>query len=317
MDTLKIGLAQVLSLSGSYSPFQSLLARLYGGFILAFHNLEPERFIQQIEALKPNQPISLSDLISRAANNESTAGCFAITFDDGVGETVRAITQVAVKHNWPVTFFLPTDYLDNPTQGMIFQWWRCLEPYLPSTKIHLPDVGNIDLSNNIKMREFKRHVKHLIDTKRRNETEPLIWGLVDFLTKNEYVKEEWLKPPAPITWEEVSQISTYSVIQFESHGISHSPVSSLSPEQLEQELVASKQKISDATGYPCKHFCYPFGGQRSIGDLAPKIVAKYYQSGVTMHRGRVGRPKSLYSLPRIPLYPRDDASMARLKTITV
>lgn len=114
-------LAQIVSLSGTFSLFQLLLARFCGGFILAFHDLKPERFIQQIEALSPNRPVPLSDLILRAANKKSTSGLFAITFDDGVGETVRAIAPVAVKRNWPVTFFLATGYLDNPAQGMVFQ----------------------------------------------------------------------------------------------------------------------------------------------------------------------------------------------------
>lgn len=316
MFRLRMMLARVVSLSGTYSLFQSLLSRFCGGFILAFHDLKPERFIQQIEALKPNQPVPLSDLILRAKNRKSTSGLFAITFDDGVGETVRAIAEVAVKRNWPVTFFLPTGYLDNPAQGMAFQWWHRLEPFLPCTRIHFPQVGDLDLSSNLKLERFRRNVTNLIYTRPINECEPLIWELVDFLIKNGYAREEWIKPPAPVTWDEVSRLSTNSVIEFGSHGVSHSPLSALSLEQLEQELVASRQRISEYTKLPCKHFCYPFGSLASIGHLAPKIVAKYYESGLTMRRGRIGGQRSFCLLPRIPLYPRDDANMARLKILT-
>jgi peptidoglycan/xylan/chitin deacetylase (PgdA/CDA1 family) len=309
-------LAQAVSLSGTYSPFQSLLAQFCGGFILAFHDLKPERFIQQIEALRPNRPVPLSDLILRATNKESTSGLFAITFDDGVGETVRAIAQVARKRNWPVTFFLATGYLDHPAQGMAFQWWRRLEPFLPCTRIHLPQVGDFDLSSNVKLKRFRRNVTSLIYTRPTSECGPLISELVDFLMKNGYAKEEWIMPPAPVTWEEVSRLSTNAVIEFDSHGVSHSPLSSLSLEQLEQELLASRQRISEFTKSPCKHFCYPFGGLASIGHLAPEIVAKYYESGLTMRRGRIGRQQSFYLLPRIPLYPRDDADMARPSVTT-
>jgi peptidoglycan/xylan/chitin deacetylase (PgdA/CDA1 family) len=309
-------LAQIVSVSGTYSLFQSLLARFCGGFILAFHDLKPERFTQQIEALRPNQPVPLSDLILRARNKKPTSGLFAITFDDGVGETVRAIAEVAMKRNWPVTFFLPTGYLDNPAQGMVFQWWHRLEPFLPCTRIHLPQAGDFDLSSNIKLERFKGDVTDLIYTRPINECGPLIWELVDFLIKNGYAKEEWIRVPAPITWDEVSRLSRNSVIEFGSHGVSHSPLSSLSLEQLEQELVISKRRISEATNLPCRNFCYPFGGAASIGDIAPRTVAKYYESALTMRRGRIGRSQSLYLLPRIPLYPRDDANMARLKVLT-
>ena len=315
MFKLRTLLAQIVSLSGTYSLFQPLLSRSYGGFILAFHNLKPERFIQHIEALKPNQPVPLSDLIIRAADQKSTSGLFAITFDDGVGETVNTIAEVAVKRNWPVTFFLPTGYLDDTPQGMVFQWWRGSEPFLPRTKIHLPHFGDFDLSSNINQKRFKRYVKNFIYTSPASESGLLISEVVDLLIKNGDAREEWIMPPAPITWDEVSRLSANSFIEFGSHGVSHSPMSSLSLEQLEQELVASKQKISEFTKLPCKHFCYPFGNMASIGHLAPKIVAKHYHSGLTMRRGRIGKHRSFYLLPRIPFYQRDNANMARLKIL--
>lgn len=125
-----------------------------------------------------------------------------------------------------------------------------------------------------------------------------------------------LNPPAPITWNEVSTYSKSELLDFESHGVSHEALSVMNAAQLEAELVSSQTRIEEATGKPCRHFCYPFGGNISIGSAAPKLVSRYYDSAVTMNRGRV-KGNDLILLPRIPIYTKDSASLARLKVLTI
>ena len=46
------------------------LSKLNGGFILAYHQIEPDLFKKQIEILKPNIVISLNELIERKASRK-------------------------------------------------------------------------------------------------------------------------------------------------------------------------------------------------------------------------------------------------------
>ena len=79
---MKFILSMIFAIPGLFSAVQQFLGRYFGGYILAFHNLPPTLFERQIDALVPDLPISLSELINRQTHGKSTSGLFAITFDD-------------------------------------------------------------------------------------------------------------------------------------------------------------------------------------------------------------------------------------------
>ena len=79
---------------------------------MCWHDLAPEIFKSHVEALYPSKPIPLDELINRYKSGKSTKNFFAITFDDGVGSTVKNISKVCLQMNWPVTFYIPVGYLN-------------------------------------------------------------------------------------------------------------------------------------------------------------------------------------------------------------
>src|SRR5690242_10851090 len=104
-----------------------LRTRFSNGFVLAFHDIEADRLADLIESIQPAQAVPLSELVDRSKHGKTTRGLFAITVDDGVGDTVRSLSQLFRKRGWPGTFYLSTNYVDS-TEGMGFQWWRNLLP---------------------------------------------------------------------------------------------------------------------------------------------------------------------------------------------
>jgi peptidoglycan/xylan/chitin deacetylase (PgdA/CDA1 family) len=302
-----------VSATGGYDLLDAVLGRLAGGFILAFHNLPAERFVEHVEALRSSRPVTLSELIERRTQGRSTTGLFAITFDDGVGATVRAITGVARARHWPVTFYVPTGYVGNP-RGMPFQWLKAVRPYLPAARIPLPS-GELDLTPPGAVAAFAKRMTRLMYTRHPDEYVAPLRELVDALVAQGVVPAEAMVPPPAVTWDEMALLARDPLLQFESHGVSHSALSALAPAELARELEQSRDAIRACTDRPCRHFCYPFGGMESIGTRTPALVAEYYASAVTMARGRLGGA-SLHLLPRIPLYPEDDGRVARLKVLT-
>lgn len=301
------------SAPGAYGALQALAGQLFGGFILAFHDLPGGRFRELIESLAPDEPVHLSELVDRVRLGKCTRGIFAITVDDGVGSTVRALSAVAQDRHWPITFLLPTGYLDAP-DSMAFQWLRRIVARVPPVRIELRS-GVVDLSTDVARRRFERRVLTRMHTKPPAEYTDLIDELASYSTAQGWLSREHDAPPAPISWNEVSTLSTHPAIRFESHGVTHTAAAALHPEQLGRELRASQNRIQAHTGRACRHFAYPFGSPQSIGPVAPRLVARYYDSGVTMVRGRV-RNRNPFLLPRIPLYAADSAARARLKVLT-
>jgi len=305
--------ARGLSASGAYPPLNAACGRLAGGFVLAYHNPPPERVVEHLRALEPNRPVPLGDLVARHVGGASTSGMFAITFDDGVASTVRGIAPLARTHGWPVTFFIPTAYVED-RRAMPFQWLEAIRGHLPAERMTVCSEV-LDLTGPGAREVFLRDLTRRMYTRPRAEYESLILALAERLVAHGVVDPRQLALPAAATWDEIAELARDDLIRFESHGISHVAVAALSSADLERELRGSQEAVAAHTRRPCEHFCYPFGGHESIGEEAPAVVARVYKSAVTMMRGRLGkRPPEL--LPRIPLYPHDDRAMARLKVLT-
>lgn len=305
--------ARAVSASGTYGALRGAVGRVRGGLVLAYHNLPAERFIEQIEALAPCRPVSLDELVERHANGRPTGDVFAITFDDGVGDTVRAIAAVASARQWPVSFYLPTAYLDEPG-GMPFQWLRAIQRHAAPLALELGDQ-TVDLSAAGAVAAFAKRMTNAMYTRPWAEYGPLLRRLATALRERGVVDPRLLTPPAAITWDEVATLARDPMLSFESHGVTHTAVVALSGAELVRELVASRDTIAAHTGKPCRHFCYPYGSPASIGATAAAEVARHYRSATTMSRGRLGR-HALALLPRVPVYPHDDADLVRLKVLT-
>ena len=240
MKSVKNFFSLPLLIPGFFNLINSSFKKESNGFICCWHDLSAEIFQNHVEALQPNRPIPLKELIERFKSGKSTSGCFALTFDDGVGSTVRDISKKCIEKGWPVTFYLPTQYLDK--------------------------------------------------------------GILPFQNSK------------PISWNEVEELSKNQLISFQSHGVTHSAVSTLNEEEIEFEMLRSKKIIESHTNKKVHSFCYPYGSKESIGNTAPKIAAKHFSSAVTLIHGRIKKNNPFY-LPRIGLYKEDLRSLARLKTL--
>lgn len=282
------------------------------GFILALHEIDPGRLAQLVGSIQPAQPVPLSELVERSKQGRPTSGLFALTVDDGVGDNVRALARLFRAQAWPATFYLPTRYLDSG-EGMAFQWWQRLKPFLPRKRLALKS-GVIDLSPPDAVDGLFKNMERLWHSRRLESYVPMTMELVEVVVRESGVTRETMLPPAPITWREVAELSKNDSIRFESHGVSHAAMSSLNDQELAFELKHSRDLITEHTGRPCRHLAYPFGSRQSIGRRAAAMSRQFYDSAVTMDLGHVDSANP-WLLPRIPLYPENSGGLARLKIL--
>jgi peptidoglycan/xylan/chitin deacetylase (PgdA/CDA1 family) len=289
-----------------------LMKRFSGGFVLAFHEMPPKRLAEFVDCLRPAQPVSLTDLVLRNKSRKSTSGLFAITIDDGTGDNVRDLARLFLAREWPATFYLPTDYLETG-ESMAFQWWRRLQPHLPQRRLELPS-GSLDLSPSNAVRDLSRKMEMLWHSTRLESYVPRIMELVEFVACEGGVSRAALQPAPPVGWSEVEQLSKTDLIRFESHGVTHTAMSALTPEELVCEMQRSRDLVTERSGRPCRHLAYPFGSPLSIGAVAADIARRFYDSASTMSLGGVDRANPLL-LPRIPLYTDNSTFCVRLKVL--
>ena len=292
------------------SAFERVLKRFAGGFVLAFHEIPPARFIELVGMLSAFRPAPLSELVERTKAGKPTGGLFAITVDDGVGENIRSIAAVLRAKGWPGSFYLPTGYIDSG-EGMPFQWWRSIAPLLPRGPIRFRNE-TVDLSSRRAMRRLSHRIEILMRTERPDSYLPLIIDLTGIVCRERGLTRKQLEPPAAITAPEIRELGRSGLIRFESHGVSHAALSAMTPEEIAAEMKNSRDRVAELSGQPCRHFCYPYGSPMSIGTAASAIARRFYDSAVTMSLGSVDRADP-WLLPRIPLYAENSSVRARLK----
>src|SRR5689334_12906775 len=90
-----------------------LLTSRRAGIVLAFHDISHERLSNLLMDISQQYTfISLSEFVNRLEKGRSTCNLAVITFDDGYGPVLESAAELAQLHKWPMTFFLPTRYLD-------------------------------------------------------------------------------------------------------------------------------------------------------------------------------------------------------------
>jgi peptidoglycan/xylan/chitin deacetylase (PgdA/CDA1 family) len=284
-----------------------------GGFILAYHQIKLDLFKAHLDAFRPRQVVSLDEIVRRKKEGRSTKGLFAITVDDCYESTLPDLCGYCAEKQIPITFYAPMDFLNGkPMPNMLL---KNIIENLPGQKIET-SVGISDFKEPEKVQAFYKRMHHSIYVEKENAYIDEMKSILEQLIEKKVITAAQAeKYDKPVSLEFIAEKSKNELLSFQSHSITHQPVVALTPEELEKELIESKEKLNAITNKPVNHFCYPYGGLSNIGTAAQQIVAKHYDSAVTMIKGRLDVAEDLYMLPRIDLYNKDSKGRALLKTI--
>ncbi|HEX4997627.1 MAG TPA: polysaccharide deacetylase family protein [Terriglobia bacterium] len=283
-----------------------------GGVILVFHEITGPRLETQLnQVAEAYSFVSLDEFVSRLAAGKSTNGVCAITFDDGIGPVTEDASAIAVARGWPMTFYLPTRYLDTgepywfleldllleraPGKGFEFDGgWHSLDG--PTARAG----ASVFLRSYFKKRTSVQEVTDSLRALRRalleNESRPMDMPV-----------------PAPVSWERVRQLAAREELSFQAHTVNHLALSRLSEEGLISEMESSRVRIEEVTGRPVNHFCYPYGSPNEVGRIAPDFVRSRFRSATTTDRGRCAPGVDLALLPRVPLDGADSEEVVAFK----
>ncbi|MBM3499189.1 MAG: polysaccharide deacetylase family protein, partial [Armatimonadetes bacterium] len=228
----------------------------------------------------------------------------AITFDDGYEDNFRVAWPVLQEFGLPATIFLTTDYIGART-GI---WLNRLHVALretPLAALSAPEVLGSDApplplgSPEARDAAGLTLVNALYD-RPPQERKALTEQLIDRLGVDLAALSPMPSALRFLSWGQVRQMADTGLMTFGSHGCSHSIVSRLAHEVLQEELSVSKAVIERETGREVRHFAYPNGGPRDWDDRAMSLLAELgYATAVTMCPGLVGPGTPLLALPRV------------------
>ncbi|MGH9942306.1 MAG: polysaccharide deacetylase family protein [Pyrinomonadaceae bacterium] len=283
-----------------------------GGIILVFHEISEARLRRHLTLLAGlYRFVSLSEFARRLRERKSTAGLAAITFDDGYGHVVETAAQLARKHGWPVTFYLPTRYLDTREPN----WYQELKPLFERATCNEVEIDGLRLS----LRDADGRAAGLkqLDDRFRQLTSPeeidnLLGRTRRALSASAECPAD-LSLAAPVSWPRVRELAAREELSFEAHSVNHFALSRLPAATVRAEMEQCRARIEEATGRRVEHFCYPFGGPAEIGTESAGIARELFSSATTMIRGRCRAGVDAAMLPRIPLYEQDTEETVSLK----
>jgi peptidoglycan/xylan/chitin deacetylase (PgdA/CDA1 family) len=210
--------------------------------------------------------ISITEYLELLQGNCSMPPKAAIvTFDDGWRDNYLQAYPVLKKYNTPAVIFLAVDFIGADASF----WFLELSKILASTKMPKAKIAD-KLRNTLKKYPDSKSAAELLKQDiesfaGNNDTliekiKPLEQEIIDdFIStlKSDY-RYTPLDEKALLSWNEVFEMAA-DRIEFGSHGLTHRLLTSLKPEEVEQELKQSKILIEDKLKVSVLSFSYPNG----------------------------------------------------------
>lgn len=215
--------------------------------ILLFHDINPVRN-DLTGSITPEEFEAMIVFLKAKYKIESldfdseclNANACYITFDDGMYNFLRYAAPIIEKHRIPVTLFVPPDGIDKK-----YIWTLKFFQMVSTKKIQWKEIVKSE------MNEILSQISH--DDSDIND---------EFRLMN---------------WEELNQLD-FSLINIQSHTNSHSFLTELSTEKIEQELEDSKTRLESNIngGIAVRAVSYPFGDH---DEKVVTLASKNYSHG--------------------------------------
>lgn len=115
-----------------------------------------------------------------------------------------------------------------------------------------------------------------------------------------------------LTWAEIRELQ-HCGVSFGSHTVTHLQLRQLRAQEIDDEIVRSKQTIEDKTGCPVISFAYPFAfpqtDSRFTCMLRDSLLQAGYENGVCTTVGRATHNSDRLFMERLPINSLDDPQL--------
>src|SRR5262249_16314258 len=159
----------------------------------------------------------LSDFVSRLVEGKSTSKLAAITFDDGYALTIESAAQLAQRNGWPMTFYLPTRYLD---KGVPY-WFQELKHLLEFKQAKKRGLKTLDLTLESR-KSVEREVEALSPRFKSSSSPEQVSELMEELRHSVFggdAQPPNMGAPLAIRWARVRELATRAELSFQAHSV--------------------------------------------------------------------------------------------------
>lgn len=314
-DALKNGLYASLAGSGLDRALRPLLGGL--GVIMTFHRVVPEmpttrhgpshslavtadEFRAIIAYLRDigYEIVSIDDVRRRLLEGTTGRRFACLTFDDGYLDNYEIVYPICRELDVPITIYITIDLIE----GRMVLWWYGLEAVVTKADtVRCPANGEI--------KTFAADTAARKITAYRSVDELIrLTDEADRRSKIAYLEQEFgvdftaISQGQAMNWDMVEELAASGLVTIGAHTVTHRALTTLSEDDVRNEIVESSAILEKRVSRPIRHFAYPFGRASDAAEREFTICRELdFDTATTTRPGvlKAHHRNSLHSLPRI------------------
>lgn len=248
-------------------------------------NIKVDVFEEMVRHLKKNYNIiSLEKAVGLLKSGEGAPeNTIVITFDDGYRDNYTNAFPILKKYDVPATIFLTAGAINSGDT----LWYSAVVDAFEKTDKTYVDLRYLNLgayplvSNSDKLRAAKEAAIYSKYFK-KEERDIFLKNILKELGVN---CENGSNSHSMLTWNDI-KIMEDSGVSFASHGMYHSILTTLTPEQAQSEIASSKRLIKEKTGIDVSFFSYPNGESNDFNkEIVEMLKGSGYRAACSLIRG--------------------------------
>jgi peptidoglycan/xylan/chitin deacetylase (PgdA/CDA1 family) len=215
-----------------------------------------------------------------------------MTFDDGLRNNLTVAYPQLEKRSIPATFYVCPQLIDSNA----WIWTHEMRARLGTLPIGAHERLSHDLfGSRLSSDDIVSRMKELTTPKRRSIEATIRLATPAFTPTDEHANAFDL-----MCWDDLTKVDG-DLITIGSHSMTHAMLDSVTAEEAEYEIGASRTALETALDREVVHFCYPSG---QYGNAAEAVVRKIYRTAVTTELGPLPSAGEInpYRLPRVAAY---------------
>ena len=119
--------------------------------------------------------------------------------------------------------------------------------------------------------------------------------------------------PGYFTWGQAAEMEASSLINIESHTVTHTSLTDLTEEQVKMELERSKNDIERRLGKQVDFLAYPTGTYNL--HIAALVKEAGYKGAFTVKYGNVDRASNVFAIERVPVFHTENTYRSFLERL--
>lgn len=281
----------------------------------------PGRFELHLECLRRSYDVlSMHELRGKLKRGVVPDRAVAITFDDGYADNLNVAKPMLERFSAPATVFVATgpigskrdfwwdqlatllllpsqlpDTLELYLRGQRVRW-RLLQPAAAKRRKGLHADGRT--SNDVLLDRNQLYYAvynelRLLNTHSRSE-------VLDQIAEWSRAPCDWFRRQQTLTENELRELARGSLIEIGAHTVTHPVLSKLTQDEQRNEIIRSRERLSEILEKPITSFAYPHGTRRDFTRETACIVAGLgFDCACSAEAGAVWPSSDLYALPRM------------------